>query len=94
MLLAGVFAGFALPFIKNLPVDISHIIAGLAMLGLFTSSMKTAFGSKKSLKGAFAAFIVGLSGLSLWGMSAPVWAIIVGIITSFFTDREQISRED
>jgi benzoate membrane transport protein len=93
MLLAGVFAGFALPFIKNLPFDISHIIAGLAMLGLFTSSMEIAFGSRNHLKGAFTAFIVGMSGVSLWGISAPVWAIVLGIITSFFTERKHISRE-
>jgi benzoate membrane transport protein len=92
MLLAGIFAGFVLPFIKNLPKDTSHIITGLAMLGLFTSSMEMAFGSKNHLKGAFTAFIVGMSGFSLWGISAPVWAIVFGVIVSSFTERKQPSR--
>jgi benzoate membrane transport protein len=91
MLLAGIFAGFVLPFVKNLPSDIGHIIAGLAMLGLFTSSMELAFGSKKHVKGAFTAFIVGMSGFSLWGISAPVWAIAFGSIVSFLTERKECS---
>lgn len=94
MLMAGIMAGFVLPFIKSLPSDISHIIAGLAMLGLFTSSLEMAFGSRKYLKGAFTAFIVGLSGFSVWSIGAPVWAILFGIIVSIFTERQDFQVED
>lgn len=88
MLMAGLLAGFVLPFVKSLPSGITHIIAGLAMLGLFTSSLEMAFGSKKFVKGAFTAFIVGMSGFSAWGIGAPVWAILFGIVVSLFTDRQ------
>jgi len=67
MMFAGILAGFILPFVKAMPSDITHIIAGLAMLGLFTSSLEIAFGSKKYIKGAFTSFIIGMSGFSLWG---------------------------
>lgn len=91
MLLAGLLAGFVLPFVKSLPEDITHIIAGLAMLGLFTSSMEMAFSSKKYLKGAFTAFIVGMSGFSVWNIGAPVWAILFGITVSLFTEHQHFS---
>ncbi|MDR1801841.1 MAG: benzoate/H(+) symporter BenE family transporter [Lachnospiraceae bacterium] len=87
MLVAGLLAGYILPLVSALPGDIIAVITGLAMLGLFTSSLEMAFGTGKFLKGAFASFIVGLSGLELFGIGAPVWAIVAGVIVSLMTER-------
>lgn len=86
MIVAGITAGLVLPFVIALPSDISHIIAGLAMIGLFTSSMELAFGSRKYLKGAFTSFIIGMSGITLFNIGAPVLAIVIGIIVSISTE--------
>jgi benzoate membrane transport protein len=94
MLTAGVLAGFIFPFVKALPSDISSVIAGLAMLGLFTSSLEMAFGSKKFIKGAFTSFIVGLSGFSVLSISAPVWAVIFGLVVSVFTEHKDFMSSD
>jgi benzoate membrane transport protein len=84
----GIAAGVILPFMMALPAAVSAVIAGLAMLGLFTSSLEIAFGSKKFPIGAFTAFIVGLSNVTIYGIGAPVWAILFGIVVSAFLERD------
>lgn len=88
LIVVGVLAGIVLPFVKALPVEISQIIAGLAMLGLFTSSLELAFSSKCYQKGAFTALIIGISGVTAWGLGSPVWAILCGVIVYLFADQQ------
>jgi benzoate membrane transport protein len=91
VILIGVLAGVALPFVKALPAGVSNVVAGLAMLGLFTSSLEIAFGSKKFQVGAFTAFIVGMANVTLFGVGAPVWSILFGIVVSLFVERRDFS---
>lgn len=93
LLVAGVFSGFILPFVLALPAAVSDIFAGLALLGLFTSSLEIAFGSKKFLKGALTAFIVAMSGVSAVGIDAPLLALVFGVLVSLLTERECFKRE-
>lgn len=86
MIFIGILSGIILVLVKAIPLEISHIIAGLAMLGLFTSSLELAFGSKKYQIGAFTAFIVGMSGIYILGIGAPLWAILIGITVSLFIE--------
>jgi benzoate membrane transport protein len=87
IILIGIITGLALPFVKALPAGVSNVVAGLAMLGLFTSSLEIAFGSKKYQVGAFTAFITGMANVTLLGVGAPVWAILFGIVVSLFVER-------
>lgn len=90
--LIGICAGVLVPFLMALPSNMTNIIAGLAMLGLFLTSLGGAFGGKKFKYGAFTAFIVSLSNLTIWGVSAAVWAIIFGLIISFFMERDDFKQ--
>jgi benzoate membrane transport protein len=88
LLLIGLTTGFLMPFLRALPAAVSYVIAGLAMLGLFTSSLEMAFGTKRFQVGAFTALIIGMANVTLWGVGAPVWAILVGVGVSFFLERD------
>lgn len=92
LLMAGVFSGFILPYVCALPTAISDIFAGLALIGLFTNSLEIAFGSKQFQKGAFTAFIVGMSGFSGFGIGTPVWALVFGMIVSLLTERTSFAE--
>lgn len=83
----GLCAGFLVPFLMKLPAGVTSVLAGLAMIGLFTSSLSVAFGSKKFTIGAFTAFIVALANLNLAGISAAVWALLFGVIVSALLER-------
>jgi benzoate membrane transport protein len=82
LILIGITLGVIMPFLTVLPAAISNVVAGLAMLGLFTSSLEMAFGANKHQLGAFTAFIVGMSNVTVGGIGAPVWAILFGILVS------------
>jgi len=88
ILTLGILSSILLPYLVALPTVISDVIAGLAMLGLFTNSLEMAFGSKKFKVGAFTAFIVGMSNVVIWGIGAPVWSVLFGVIVSFFIERD------
>ncbi len=87
LIVVGILSGLLIPFLMKLPSSISTLLAGLAMLGLFTSSLEVAFSKSNFQIGAFTAFIVALSKLSIFGIGAPVWAILFGIIVSLFLER-------
>lgn len=94
VLIICVLTGILIPLIMQLPTTIIKMICGLAMTGLLTSSLQGAFGSGKFHMGALAAFIVGLSKLSLFGIGAPVWAVVFGFIVSLGMEREQFKQSE
>ena len=83
-----VFLGFLIPVITGLPATVIDLICGLAMTGLLTSSLHGAFGGERCHMGALAAFLVGMSGLSLFGIGAPVWAVVFGLIVTLCMERK------
>ena len=58
------------------------------MLGVLINSLKTAFSDSKFQMGAFFALIIGMSGISFFHISAPLWALIGGLLVSFVIEKE------
>lgn len=83
------FLGILIPVIMGLPKTIIDLICGFAMTGLLTSSLQGAFGSGKFQMGALAAFLVGLSKVTLFGIGAPVWAVVFGLIVNLCMEHGQ-----
>lgn len=100
----GLFAAFGLlativvPFVVAMPAVLVNSIAGLAMLGVLLNSLKTAFSNSKFQMGAFFALIIGMSGLNIFNISAPFWAIIGSLLVSFLIEQDhftfQVKKED
>lgn len=82
----ALLVGFVYPLLHGLPVDVSNVLAGLAMLSLFTGSLGTAFGSGKFKLGAFAALAVGLADISIGSIGAPIIALAVGAVVSLMAE--------
>lgn len=84
--LLALLVGFVYPLLHGLPVDVSNLLAGLAMLSLFTNSLSTAFGSGKFKLGAFTAMIIGVADVSISSIGAPIIALAAGTIVSLLTE--------
>ena len=84
-----ILLGILIPVIMQLPDTVMSLICGLAMTGLLMSSLQGAFGAGKFQMGALAAFLAGLSKLTLFGIGAPVWVVVFGLIVTFGMEREQ-----
>jgi benzoate membrane transport protein len=90
-LLVALFAGLLVPFLRSLPMTVAAVLAGLAMVSLFTTAFEVAFSSSNKLQmGAFFAFIVACSNISIYNISAPVWSLLVGVIVSLIFERENV----
>ncbi|MFC2949395.1 benzoate/H(+) symporter BenE family transporter [Virgibacillus sediminis] len=89
----GVFASVIVPFVIAMPSVIVTVIAGLAMLGVLINSLRTAFSDEQFQMGAFFALIIGMSGISFFNVSAPLWAIIGGLLVSLLIENEHFSSK-
>jgi benzoate membrane transport protein len=82
----GIFAPVAADLSSTLPIALIDVLGGLALLRALQSWMTIAFGSDLSL-GALIAFLVALSGISIFHISAPFWGLVFGAATSWLVDR-------
>ncbi|MHB8983982.1 MAG: benzoate/H(+) symporter BenE family transporter [Carboxydocellales bacterium] len=87
-MLFGLFAGAALKLIKVLPGSLITLLAGLAMVPVLIGAMNHGFSGKKFKLATFAAFVIALSEISLWKISAPFWALLGGLIIALTIERK------
>lgn len=79
-LLAGIFAAAVVNLFLALPQPISAMLAGLALLGTLMMCLHTAFKMDEYREPALFTFIITLSGATLFGMSATLIGIVVGLV--------------
>ncbi|MEH7156025.1 benzoate/H(+) symporter BenE family transporter [Neobacillus drentensis] len=79
-LLFGVFAWKIVPFIQTLPQAFVSMLAGFALIGVLLSSLQLGFTGNKYRLSALFAFLIALSHVSFFHISAPVWGLVVGAI--------------
>ncbi len=89
----GLIASLAVAFVSGLPKSLIGIVAGLAMIGVLISAFQEAFASKKFKTGAFFALIIAMSGLTLFKISAPFWALVGGVIVSYLVEPNDFKVE-
>ncbi|MBP2303580.1 benzoate/H(+) symporter BenE family transporter [Azospirillum picis] len=84
----GIFAGIAVPFVLALPKALIATVAGLAMIGVLVASFQQAFTRSQGHQiGAFVALAVAMSDIRLLSISAPFWALVLGVAVSLLVER-------
>lgn len=89
----GLVASFAMAFIKGIPLQLVNVLAGLAMIGVLINSFKDGFGTGHFRLGAFFAFAVGASGITILSIGSAFWALLVGVIVSLITEKKDFDKE-
>ena len=98
--LFGIFAGIAVALVTALPAELTATLAGLAMIGVLLSAFQSSFSEKRFQLGAFVALVIAMSGVTLFGISAPFWALVGGVLASLlletkdFRVREETNARD
>ena len=80
--LFGIFASVAVALVSTLPATLIAAVAGLAMIGVLISAFRGAFGITGFQTGAFAALVIAMSGVTIFNISAPFWALLGGVLVS------------
>ncbi|MFL6556403.1 MAG: benzoate/H(+) symporter BenE family transporter [Bacillus sp. (in: firmicutes)] len=89
-LLFGVFAWKIVPFIQSLPQAFVSMLAGFALIGVLISSLQMGFSGNKYRLSALFAFLIALSHISFFHISAPVWGLVIGAIIAKTVEANEV----
>jgi len=81
MILFAVFSPVATSLALAMPAAFIGMLGGLALLRVLQGAFATAFGSRFQL-GALVAFMVTVSGISIFNIGAAFWGLVFGYLTS------------
>ena len=82
---AALFAGIFSALFGAFPVELTAILAGLALLPVITAALTDALEEKDFRDSAVVTFLVTISGVSGWGIGSPFWGLIAGIAVYKFS---------
>jgi len=78
LILFGLFAWKLVPFIQTLPQTFVSILVGFALLGVFANSLQLSFSNPIMKTSVAFTFIIAVSNLTIFSISAPVWSLLIG----------------
>lgn len=82
----GLLAPAVTAITRLVPRALVDVLGGLALLGPMASFFQQAFGGRFPL-GALVAFVVATSGLVVFRIAAPFWALVAGVGASLLVER-------
>lgn len=82
-LIAGLLASVVVSMFLAFPKEITHMLAGFALLGTLMMCLQSAFDSPDYREPALLVLVVTLSGVTILGINATLWGLIVGFLYSF-----------
>lgn len=92
-LVFGALSSYAINFIKVIPLALIGTVAGLAMINVILQALQMAFITNARFQiGAFVAFVVAISNISLFKITAPFWALVAGVVVTLITERQSFKQ--
>lgn len=92
LLLFGLFAWKLVPLIQVLPSEFIAIIVGFSLIGVFSNSLSSGFSRPTMKVSASFAFIIALSNITIWNISAPVWALLFGSLIARYIEKDTMLK--
>jgi benzoate membrane transport protein len=83
--LFGLLAGIITALVSLAPSILIEAVAGLALIGAFSSSAVAAFRDENSREAAAVTFLVTAAGLSFYGISGAFWGLLAGGLLYYLT---------
>ncbi|MDN4501632.1 benzoate/H(+) symporter BenE family transporter [Alteromonadaceae bacterium BrNp21-10] len=88
-LLAGAFGATVVALFTTFPSELIAALAGLALLSTIGSGLASATSDSDYREAAIVTLLITASGISIWGIAAPFWALIGGMLTHFFIHKKK-----
>lgn len=90
----GLIAAAATSIVNAVPSSLISLLAGVAMISVLISSFEQSWvKSSKYRYGTFFALIIGISGVSFFGIGAPFWSLVGGTLISLFVEPDDWNLE-
>lgn len=88
----GLFAPAAISMIHLLPKEIILLLVGLCLMGIIIDALTQSFGSKKFRIGCFTAFVIAMSGMTMFTVGAAFWSLVLGTIVSLIIEKKDFEE--
>ena len=79
-LLLAFVSGAIIDIASRAPAGLITAVAGLALIPALIASIKAAFANQQQLEAPALTFLITASGMTLLGISAAFWGIVIGLI--------------
>ncbi|TWI59914.1 benzoate/H(+) symporter BenE family transporter [Halalkalibacter nanhaiisediminis] len=90
ILFFGIFSWKVVPFIQGLPEAFVAMLLGFALLGVFGNSLQVSFSNPAMKLSVAFTFIIAVSGTTVFNISAPVWAVLIGTFIAKYIENQQV----
>ena len=80
-LLVGCFGAVLVSLFTGLPKQLVAVVAGVALLGSFQGSLAGAVADEEGRDAAVVTFLATASGMTLFGIGAAFWGLLLGVAT-------------
>jgi benzoate membrane transport protein len=85
----GIFAPTMLSLVAILPGELLQVVTALALVPVLGSTFRIAWQGEFSL-GSIFAFLFAASGITIYGIGAPLWSLIMGVGVAIITGEKKI----
>lgn len=92
LFLFGLFSWKLVPLIQMLPGEFIAIIVGFSLIGVFGNSLHTGFSRPTMKVSAAFAFMIALSNITIWNISAPVWSLLIGSLIAKYIEKDTMIK--
>ena len=87
-LVAGIFGATITALFIAFPKELVLAIAGIALLGTITASLRQAMEASVWREPALITFLVTLSGVTLFSIGSAFWGLVAGGVAMLLTGRQ------
>lgn len=94
LLLFGLFSWQLVPVIQVLPKAFISLLVGFALIGVFGNSLSVGFSTPTMKLSAAFAFVIALSNISIFNISAPVWSLLVGTFIARYLENNYVRSKE
>src|SRR5665648_17612 len=94
ILMFGLFSWKMVPLIQALPKAFISILVGFALLGVFGNSLSVGFSKPTMKMSAAFTFIIAISNFTVFNISAPVWALVIGTFIARYVEKSNGMRTE
>ncbi len=88
-ILFGVFGATAVMLFTGLPRELVAAVAGLALTGALLTALSNAMAEPQERDAALLAFLLTASDITLLGIGAPFWGLLIGVAASYLLRARQ-----
>ncbi|RIK41019.1 MAG: hypothetical protein DCC55_13240 [Chloroflexi bacterium] len=86
-ILFGLFGATAVTLFASLPGELVAAVAGLALTGALMTALTNAMAEPKERDGALLAFLCTAADITILGIGAPFWGLVIGVAANYLLRR-------